>query len=80
MANESEDNKTGKGKLGKPKDLSKVPRSPLPGILDQDALDAKQDRLRIRRKKGPEIEDTEERGLFEEEVPGEEEPPTDCED
>ena len=77
MAKEKDE--TGKGQLGKPKDLASVPRDLVPGMLDEDELNAKQDRLRIRRRKGPDIEDAEGRGLFEE-TEEEEEPPTDCED
>jgi hypothetical protein len=74
------DETTGKGKLGKPKDLANTPRDPLPVILDDNDLNAKQDRLRIRRKKGPDMEEEEEgRGLFDLE-PEEDEPPTDTED
>lgn len=77
MAKEKDE--TGKGQLDKPKDLSGTPRSLLPDILNEEELDSKQDRLRIRRRRGPGIEDPESRGLFEEE-PDEEEPPTECED
>lgn len=73
------DENTGKGKLGKPKSLASTPRDPLPVILDENDLNAKQDRLRIRRKKGPDMEEEEERGIFDLE-PEEEEPPTDSED
>ena len=81
MAKEKDDHPTGKGQLGKPKNLTGTQRDPLPDLLNEEELDQKQDRLRIRRRQGPGLEEEgEERGLFGDDLPGADEPATDTED